>query len=172
MICSQEPDRSGAESLSVHRDLITRLKSVHRLNFVALDLRWSLWSNAILAAPAHAREEMINSHPPLALADLFARAPDHAASRMQSIAEDNGIALGQHHSHMTCLVELKSYAYDLKTQIIFSLDALINRLDSAMLLEEARGGIIAQYGASLRPRENNISRAIAGEITEQMDTDH
>lgn len=172
LIDPSERDKSGAASTQLVVDLSKDLRQRHGNLWDGHEIAWTMWASAVLASPAHIRENMIDSVPPKHLQHLF-RAKD--GPRIDNVKRGLAVAHNVNASFcedITGLKEAFSSLEKLFENMQLQLTFVRHRIEA--LEDRGRMGdsFITAMETSMTVSEGEFSQHIAGQVVDMEDVDH
>ncbi|XP_065089396.1 uncharacterized protein LOC135710406 [Ochlerotatus camptorhynchus] len=172
LIDPSERDKAGAASTQVVVDLSKDLRQRHGHLWDGHEMAWTMWASAILASPAHTRENMINSVPPKHLQHLFIT---QDGPKIESVKRGLAVAHNVNASfceEITALKEafssLEVVAKNMQLQISF----VKHRIEALEQRGRMSDSFISAMETSMEVSEGEFSRHIAGQVVDMEDVDH
>lgn len=165
-------DRAGAHSTVLLIDLARNLKEAHGNYLSANTSSWTMWANAIHAAPTHRQEAMMNDMPPAHLIHLFRSIPTSENEVMRSVQNGLQIAGNLNDSYTENLKVLRDEFNKMKEANLRAFDLYELRLKATedMLLANTR--LVSSMDGALRVEVNAVSVEEEQQITDLPDYDH
>lgn len=159
LVVARVTDRSGASSTQQTMELKAKLYDIHQNHYRSADINWFAWAVAIEAAEPHLRERMLNEPPPSTIIHLFTSTNDNVGVTLQHARQANVVAVNELERERELLLNLiasndRALASNAETQ---------RRLAAALMRE---------FGSTLRPIENGVSRFLYGQVDNALGYDH
>lgn len=172
LIDPSERDKSGAASTQVVVDLSKDLRQRHGHLWDGHEMAWTMWASAILASPAHTRENMIDSVPPKHLQHLF-RTQD--GPRIDSVKRGLAVAHNVNASfceEITALKDAFSSLELMSKNMQLQVEFVKHRIEALEQRGRMGDSFISAMETSMTVSEGEFSQHIAGQVVDMEDVDH
>ncbi len=165
-------DRAGAHNTVLLTDLTRKLKEGHGQYLSANTLSWTMWTNAIHAAPIHKQEAMVTEMPPAHLIYLFRSIPTSETEVMRSAQNGLQIAGNLNDSYCENVKILREEFNKMKAATLRSFELYEVRLNATEEMLIANTRLVSSMDGALRVEVNAVSIEEEKQITDLPDYDH
>lgn len=165
-------DRAGAHNTVLLAELARNLKEKHGQYLSANTSSWTMWANAIHAAPMHKQEAMVDDMPPAHLIHLFRSIPTSETEVMRSVQNGLQIAGNLNDSYSENVKILREEFIKMKEATMRSFDLYEVRLNATEEMLIANTRLVSSMDGALRVEVNAVSIEEEEQITDLPDYDH
>lgn len=165
-------DRAGAHSTVMLAELTRKLKETHSSYLSGNMSSWTMWANAIHAAPTHKQASMVIDMPPAHLVHLFRSVPTSETEVMRSAQHGLQIAGNLNDLYAENVILLREEFQKMKEAMLRGFDLYEVRLKATEDMLASNNRLVASMGDALQVEVNAVSLEEEQQVTDLMDCDH
>lgn len=165
-------DRAGAHKTVLLTDLARNLKETHGQYLSANTSSWTMWANAIHAAPIHRQEAMVTDMPPVHLIHLFRSILTSETEVMRSVQNGLQIAGNLNDSYSENVKNLREEFNKMRESTFRGFDLYDLRLKATEEMIAANTRLVSSMDGALHVEVTAVSIAEEVQVTDLPDYDH